>query len=37
MRTGLLYRQRGVINSYGTNKMDGNGTDGAPTSTIEMK
>ena len=27
----------GTIESYGTNKVDGNGADGAPTSTIAMK
>jgi hypothetical protein len=27
----------GTIASYGTNKVNGNGTDGDPTSTIAMK
>ena len=35
--TGLSTADNGSIVSYGTNKMDGNGTDGAPTSTIAMK
>ena len=35
--TGLSTINGGTIASYGTNKVDGNGTDGAPTSTILMK
>jgi hypothetical protein len=35
--TGLSSGSGGVIASYGTNQVDGNGADGAPTSTISMK
>jgi len=35
--TGLSTNTGGTIASYGTNKVNGNGTDGAPTSTILMK
>jgi hypothetical protein len=35
--TGLFVEGNGVIRSYGTSKINGNGTDGAPTSTISMK
>ena len=35
--TGLLAFLGGVIESYGTNKVNGNGADGAPTSTILKK
>jgi hypothetical protein len=35
--TGLSVDGGGAIESYGTNKVNGNGTDGAPTSTIAMK
>ena len=35
--TGLAVAGNGVIASYRTNKINGNGTDGAPTSTISMK
>jgi hypothetical protein len=32
--TGLNFSNGGVIASYGTNKVNGNGTDGAPTGTV---
>ena len=35
--TGLFTAGNGVIASYGTNTVNGNGTDGVPTSTIAMK
>jgi hypothetical protein len=35
--TGLAVAGNGKIASYGTNQINGNGTDGAPTSTIGMK
>jgi hypothetical protein len=35
--TGLDPELGGSILSYGTNKVNDNGTDGAPTSTISMK
>jgi len=35
--TGLSAVSGGAIASYQTNKIDGNGTDGSPTSTITMK
>ena len=34
---GLLVSDSGLIPSYGTNKVDGNGTDGDPTGTIVLK
>jgi len=34
---GLSTSTGGVIDSYGTNKVNGNGSDGAPTNTIAMK
>jgi len=34
---GLSTFTGGVIDSYGTNKVNGNGTDGTPTNTIGMK
>jgi hypothetical protein len=34
---GLVLFGGGVIESYGTNQVNGNGADGAPTSTISMK
>jgi hypothetical protein len=35
--TGLSAQSGGTIASYGTNKVNGNGTEGVPTSTILMK
>ena len=35
--TGLDFFDSGQIISYETNKIEGNGTDGAPSSTIAMK
>jgi hypothetical protein len=35
--TGLSALSGGVIASYGTNKVNGNGTDGAPSSTIARR
>jgi hypothetical protein len=32
-----LFNSGGAIVSYGTNKVNGNGTDGVPSSTIAMK
>ena len=34
---GLAKDNGGVIDSYGTNKVNGNGFDGVPTSVIDMK
>jgi len=35
--TGLSTQSSGTIASYGTNKVNGNGTNGDPTSVIDMK
>ena len=35
--SGLSHFQFAEIQSYGTNKVNGNGTDGAPTTTMAMK
>ena len=35
--TGLAALSSAVINSFGTNRLAGNGTDGAPTNTIAQK
>jgi hypothetical protein len=35
--TGLSTSSGGVINSYGTNKVHGNNSDGSPTGTIALK